>query len=1500
MHFATRMLSDSNIAWIEVDSTALGSDGKPIDVDDVVVGYRSGGSLNIQCKKNEGDFTFWTFKDLESDLKKAGRTLVNAPTVCVAFYSRSPFGELKKIQEHAALSPDQNAYAATLPDSFKKLDQQLRTLWALPTESIQGVHQLLSRIQFVQTAEVDDMKRQQLGELELRLTQSKAAYAALWTSLDQLGARIGGSSATEVKHRLTREDTLSAISDVGSTFAAPRSETDLLSHFADVSAIGRSWVRTVAGHRFRRKATQELLDAIAAKSRRVVLTDGPGSGKTCVLLDLLDSLGTRPEVAALFVQAREYADCRTDAQREANGLPADLVGQVSRMADLKQVVVVIDSLDVVSLVRDHASLQYFLRVVDQLALRPNVTVICACRSFDLKYDARLSAKEWSKMVSIGPLSWAEEVKPLVESWGIDADALDESTCALLLLPRNLALFAEVVRRGGGVSYSTQHDLNLAYLELVVRRDPDLGAHVVVALEGLAHCMLSERRLEVPRVRLTVEDDVVTRLMSAGVLLGASAGKLTFGHQTLLDGLAVADAERRGASLLTFIRSFPAVPFIRPAVRAFFAYLRSSDAKGFRTQVRAVFESDVAYHLKRLIAESFGDIVPTPDDWPLLLFVYRNHRALFLSVYHSTDSDEWTTFWNAHLIPLVASERDSALLEEHVRRTGTRSNSFPQEAIQFWSMALTVDWADREWMQRNVARHLSSFERWDVSGARALLERLVEDRKGEQHSGVGPAVSRFVDSTDTGDDLLWRYMIGGLGAEDVLAHEFRRKLRSEPHEFHQSNFLSRRVLRSETLLGLALKGMEEWSKQRSAHFGATGGLLRTEFLLDTSYSLAHTKSERRFGGPLHQLLHAVEGAVLEHARMNSEWWRNTRSCLVRSDEAAFRYIAIRACIECPESNQELIGEVLQDECILRSSLRFEAGILIREAYHLLPESTQDNVSAVILGLFKDQEKYHFEAVRRDRAMLLKSIPAFLRNTETQAELARIEKALGVIELAPHIESYSGMVAPPFGFEQFIGMSDAGVARLCAHYTPGSDSGEWGSLIGGGDHVASQLGEAASRDPGRFLTILQDHRASIPQIFREVIVAGASRFLEHVHGSLSLSRADWKPRDGIDSALVTSQLLAEVGRASGEWRGSRESADAIEACSHVTRSDAEAAAIIAIARDLAAIADPTLRDDEDDLATAAINSIRGNAAEAVMILATRWRELGRSLPAGLDDCLLTFSRDPHPAVRGTILKRLPWFMQYERPLGWTLFENATENADERLWELAEPTLYYTYAKEFARVRECLHRLEVHGLGKARETWGRISMLCCLSGHVAWSDLHQILTRMSDIDAWHGVATVATHNATAEHRHACFAALRAAFMEAPARLVVANELDRLFQTKELVVVPRDLIAAGFSAIEEQERADQFRMHGFEEWLVRMSLFEPSETLTVAQDFAQFIGRKAIQVHDQRPIERVLTNLFREAEDREEADGGVMLRSVIALQDKFMATGVSLQEWLKDAERP
>ena len=52
---------------------------------------------------------------------------------------------------------------------------------------------------------------------------------------------------------------------------------------------------------------------------------------------------------------------------------------------------------------------------------------------------------------------------------------------------------------------------------------------------------------------------------------------------------------------------------------------------------------------------------------------------------------------------------------------------------------------------------------------------------------------------------------------------------------------------------------------------------------------------------------------------------------------------------------------------------------------------------------------------------------------------------------------------------------------------------------------------------------------------------------------------------------------------------------------------------------------------------------------------------------------------------------------------------------------------------------------------------------------------------------------------------------------------------------------------------------------------------------------------------LTQLMTRLFAEAEEREEADNGTMLKRVVSLQDMMLLLRVQgVEDWLKAAERP
>ena len=97
------------------------------------------------------------------------------------------------------------------------------------------------------------------------------------------------------------------------------------------------------------------------------------------------------------------------------------------MTETAHVVVVIDSLDVLSIAREHKALDYFLAQMDRLRQLSNVTVITACRDFDRQYDKRIAQREWSKEFKCQALNWEVEIAPLLARHGIDASKIDGTT-----------------------------------------------------------------------------------------------------------------------------------------------------------------------------------------------------------------------------------------------------------------------------------------------------------------------------------------------------------------------------------------------------------------------------------------------------------------------------------------------------------------------------------------------------------------------------------------------------------------------------------------------------------------------------------------------------------------------------------------------------------------------------------------------------------------------------------------------------------------------------------------------------------------------------------------------------------------------------------------------------------------------------------------------------------------------------------------------------------------
>jgi hypothetical protein len=1497
--WALSILAGDKYQWLEVDSTSLDAKGMPISVDDVAIGRSDGSMICCQCKKNQKNCQAWSVADLGDELAKAAQFMVNDQNSQVKFYTRGNFGALAKLREYSTSYSNERDYYQNLTAEHKKTDAAL----AVHMSGL-STYEFLKRTTFVPTDELERMQELLMERLIRLVSNADNAFHALWTRLDMLGARIDGSgTASQPSHRLSKADLQEILAKSGATFVPPMSQQEMQKSFASASAVGRSWRRDIAGDHLAVAAVSQLIDAVEAKERSVLLTGTPGSGKTCVLLELQETLETRQDLAALFIQTREYASCATPQMRTSHGLPEDLVGLVGRMADNKPTVVIIDSLDVLSLSREHNVLAFFLAQIDQLLLIPNVTVVAACREFDRKYDRRLSERIWDRTVTNAPLDWQAIVAPLVSKYGVDPESLDTTTRNLLQNPRELALFTNIARKTGSFNVATSQALSRKYLETIVRDDPLLSDAAMMAIEQIAERMLISRRLDIPRSQVQMPDERLNRLLSAEVLHENQTGNIEFGHQTLLDVLVISGAERSQLSLKAFIEKLPAVPFVRPTIRAYVAYIAAGDRLSFRRQLRAVFDSDAAFHIRRLVAEALAEQVPQDEDWALVQHLHRQHRELFSPLYTHAVSLEWHYFWLKFLTPYVVQERDAQSLAAHVNRIALWKKSDPQGVFCFWSDALKYDWADREHMVRNITFDLQDADFNAEVCTAPLIETLLTFPRLD-HDLLGHAVARCVDVGGAGDELLWRYIAGDIGEEDILKYHFDQKLRCQPNEFRDKDFLHRRMLQSDQLLDLAIGGVEQWSAIRSAKYSNDRDWC-DHYLSFTSYEISHSQRDIGHVSAETVLLRALEAAILHRAKQHTDWWITHRQHLCLSREAALRYFAILALIKSPERNIAEVACLVTDKHMLESHLSYELGSLIHASFLYLDEHVQDAVMSTILTLRDDENINEKPWILAGRAEFLSTIPAHLRSPEAQATLASWGKAFGPCIRQPRIGSRGGWVGAPFSYQRFLDGSDSSVLKILSHYAEeGRGNWECGSLIGGAEQVEWQLREATSRSPARFIRLLSEHWAEIPERFHDDMLNGAATYLAHRYGSLQFDANQWQPIEEPDSKVLVGLILDEIERHSVRWRHCRAVAKALEACANVIQDEQNASRLLFSAVGFLNFWERDYDSDSRDLIGIGINMIRGDVAEAVMIIATQWAETHRPFPELLVPTLRRFARDPHSAVRALILRRLPYFQDHAPELGWEIFYLAMEDEDERLWQVAEPCLYYAYHNHFDIVSRVLECMVITATGKTLETWGRISALAALSGHI---DLHDFISQvqtLGSVYAWTGAASVWSNKGNmAQHLEQCVFGINAGLQESgDIASSVARKMSYLFRKNQPpTLISLDIIDKYLSAIEQDQGDNRFHLDGFDEWLNATSQCRPDETLVFAERFAVFIQHTKYRLYKHGDISQLLTRLFREAEEREESDNGTMLCRVITLQDAFLAIGVNgLQDWLRDAERP
>lgn len=1499
LHWLIQLLENDTIESIQVDSTGLPGEDSSVTVDDIVVLYKNGHACFIQAKKNQTNHKAWSFSDqvLKDELCKARDQLESRANSKVKFYCRSLFGDLASLVENCGYFPE---YSAFDREADQNQRESLKTLAQILGRTKETTYSMVNRISFGSPQGFDEWDRQNKSDLDRIVPRSNLAMPLLERYLVSHETNLRGT-----KHTLSRSDVLAKLAEEGISPTPKRTEADILAAFKQASSIGRNWLRTIDGKPIPRSDLPKLIELIEQGSRSILLTDRPGSGKTCLLLDLVDYIeGEKESVwGLLFIKGDQFTNAESEHNLVANGLPEDIVGQCARLTEFRRTVVIIDSLDVLSLSRQHDALKVFLRIIDRLEKIEGVTIITACRNFDLEYDPLLRGRSWQHKVNLQSLDFDAEVKPFLINWNVDISNISPELRALLQIPQNLRIYEKLAKLDVPLQSPSAYELYNSFLEEVVVRKQTLGTEAIVALQNMAEKLMQQRMKQCHKISFGTNEDIVRHLISQEVLLESSPSFLVFSHQTLAECITVRSALAKSQTLAQFILAHPQLPFIRPAVRAFFFHLRASQPDIFRRQVREVLSHEgIAYHVKRLICESFSEISPVDEDWLLLRRIFQNFPDLFRRLLWRVKNRAWFDILTKQWFPevLLTTERETWLLE-FVRHLNVWMNVYPVEVVAFWRKAIKIPWANEQNVVNTISFRLNNFEAWNTDGIREILEQLIKNINAKD-TRVGKYLSQWVQATNSGDDLLWRYITKNISTEDVDNCNLG-KLRCRPHNFHKDDFLEVRLCQSDTLLDLVLDELESWSATRDRE-----GRGYSHFLHDTSWVGRHSSNDIFPCDDLNVLLDVVEKAVKHRVRHNNAWWLENESRLQNSQELAIRYFVIEAYKENMYDSYSICGieSLLQDEQLFRhSDLTYELGELMHMAYPKLSQSAREANQTMILLLVSEQKEYEKEysfEVYRDIFDLCLSIPSYFRIKNFQEFIDNGEKYFGYTRPEPNIYSLGGLVMPPLSPQDLLKLSDRGIFQLLRYYQTHRSRNRFDfdivDRLGGFSEVKSVLCDACSLNPGRFVVLFTRFiEENLHKDYVYNIVEGVALHLRYRFGNLRPAQ-QWEPIEPLpEQETLAATLLNWLERYWIIWENGRIVSKALEACCEVLidSESAERLSLLLFWLYAKYSSDRKITANNQDIASAALNSIHGVAAQSAITLCNRLLEKEQPVPELLLLLLRNVAGDTAIYVRIPVLQHLP-FLMYKKPdLGWQLLADVFKEPQSHLWEYTERCLYYQYQNNFCLVAPYLNRLFHEGMEESSGIWGRISTLASLAGHISQPELFEALKNNNSHAALLGITQVFTANLNLqEHTYKCISGLLAVLEHENLSDNIIREIDECFKHNKITLITHEFAFAFIKALPAS--TSEFDFQGFLEWLGYESCRNSLSVLELTEALAQKLETTidASQLWETQPLISVLNEILREAD--EETKDKQLIQRAINLQDRFLRLGVRGMEELLD----
>ncbi|WP_044415458.1 AAA family ATPase [Halarcobacter anaerophilus] len=1028
LHWCIELLFNGSIDYMAIDVITIptSSSNKHVEVDDIFIEYKDGSKIFIQAKKNETNHSKWSLNNfiLKEEIKKAYQQYLDNGINSnhkIYFYSATPFGNFQKLVKDIQKDKQYSSYL-TAPKNIKNI---LKSISKIISQSEEKTFNFLLSIKFGSTKTIEEWSNDNLNKLKFLVTDSKLAKSHLEHILRN--HQIGEGDVSNKISKKYLEDELKKVKLV---LTSQYDINETLKEFEQASKIGRNKNYSIKGHYLIQSEKENIINILKSKNGSVIVTDKPGGGKSCLLENIAKYFERELEYALLFFKGDEFNKVADDKEfYEKYNMPKDIIGKFVRVSAHKKVIVIIDSLDVIALNKDHGTLKFFLSIIDRIQGLDNVSLLIASRIFDLKYEPSLRERNWDTKIELKKFDFDNDIKPLLDKLEIPTNQINSSLKDLLTIPQNIKLFVEIYDKISYANILTEYDLFNSFVDEVIIKDELLGLEALELLGEMSFYCISNRTMNISNDRFQKKQKILQRLKSQEIVQ-IKSNMIKFSHQTLLDIFVIRTSINKNENFLDFITSTPQFPFIRPIVRSYFFILYSMDFRTFQKQILNILKSDqVTYHLKRLIVESFTELEANELNWKILQRIEKIDKYLFERFINVIKSYEW--------FEIIKIKYISNLLDDEEKLKWTRNllfksdkfiNDYTKKFIDYYNKLIN-DSIDKE-LLFPIFLALTKLEDLKYDGIYNILKYTLKINPDDHF--FAEVLSKYIDQTNKGDDLLWQFIIKDLNEDELKKYNI--KLNCEDHNFCRDNFLEERFIKSEYLLTKAFEAVESWSSKMY------GGFLDSSF----SYEKRHRKSDMYGIGQASRLINIIEKAIIEHSRVKTKWWQNFEKKLLDSKELFFTYILIQIYEENILISIKGITSILTNKEIVDNGyLKDEILPLLNKSFPYLGDDIQLKIQRLLLNINDDKDEFDEYDLyyKEDTYEYLLYIPSYLRTKEVQEFIDRYKKEFGLIRKSPSITSWGGLVGSPITSDEMSSLSLKYILKLFDHYNKpiaGSDT------------------------------------------------------------------------------------------------------------------------------------------------------------------------------------------------------------------------------------------------------------------------------------------------------------------------------------------------------------------------------------------------------------------------------------------------------------------------------